>query len=116
MKISNHTEALEKRFGAVGAVRLNCEAGFEAIDYSMYEPDSVALGAGRATKDSVIDYSAGIILEKKTGDAVSCGDVVARLYANDESFFAEAESILCSGVEYGKEYAVGAPLIHGIIL
>ena len=46
MKISNHTEALEKRFGAVMAVRMNCEAGFEAVDYSMYEPDSVALGAG----------------------------------------------------------------------
>ncbi len=46
MKISNHTEALEKRFGAVAAVRMNCEAGFEAVDYSMYEPDSLALGAG----------------------------------------------------------------------
>ena len=76
---------------------------------------SVALGAGRATKDSVIDYSAGIILDKKTGDTVKCGDVIARLYANDESFFTEAERILTSGVEYGKECPVGARLIHGII-
>ena len=49
MKISNHTEALEKRFGAVNAVRMNCEAGFEAVDYSMYEPTSIALGAGGIT-------------------------------------------------------------------
>jgi pyrimidine-nucleoside phosphorylase len=76
---------------------------------------SVALGAGRATKDSLIDYSAGIILEKKTGDQVKCGDVIARLYANDESFFAEAQTILCSGVEYGEERTEGARLIHGII-
>ena len=46
MKISNHTESLEQRFGAVAAIRMNCEAGFEAIDYSMYEPDSLALIAG----------------------------------------------------------------------
>lgn len=39
MKISNHTSILEERFGVVGALRLNCEAGFEAIDYSMYETD-----------------------------------------------------------------------------
>lgn len=76
---------------------------------------SVALGAGRKTKDSPIDYSAGIILSKKTGDAVSCGDVVARLYANDEGCFAEAESIFNSGVEYGDEKPVCAHLIHGII-
>jgi pyrimidine-nucleoside phosphorylase len=75
----------------------------------------VALGAGRATKDSAIDYAAGIILEKKTGDAVKCGEVIARLYANDESFFAGAERIFSSGVEYGCERPVGARLIHGII-
>ncbi|MBO5945369.1 MAG: thymidine phosphorylase, partial [Clostridia bacterium] len=76
---------------------------------------SVALGAGRATKDSVIDYSAGIILDKKTGDAVKTGDVIARLYANDESFFAEATKIMCDGVEYGSGQPCGARLIHGII-
>ena len=76
---------------------------------------SVALGAGRATKESVIDYSAGIILEKKTGDAVKRGEVIARLYANDESFFTEAEKILTSGVEYGEKCTECAPLIHGII-
>ena len=61
MKISNHTEALEKRFGAVSAVRMNCEAGFEAVDYSMYETDSVALGAGgialaRELKKTAMSY------------------------------------------------------------
>ena len=76
---------------------------------------SVALGAGRATKDSAIDYAAGIILEKKAGDEVKCGDVIARLYANDEGFFAEAERIFVSGLVYGDERPAGARLIHGII-
>lgn len=46
MKISNHTEALEQRFGALAAIRMNCEAGFEAIDYSMYTREGAVFGAG----------------------------------------------------------------------
>ena len=38
------------------------------------------LGAGRATKEDVIDPSAGIILHKKIGDEVHAGDVIATLY------------------------------------
>ena len=46
MKISNHTEALEARFGALTAVRMNLEAGFEAVDYSMYNADGAVFSAG----------------------------------------------------------------------
>ncbi|MDE6182739.1 MAG: pyrimidine-nucleoside phosphorylase, partial [Eubacteriales bacterium] len=38
---------------------------------------STILGAGRETKDSIIDFSAGIILEKKVGDFVKKGDIIA---------------------------------------
>ena len=38
---------------------------------------SVMLGAGRETKDSEIDYTAGIIIEKKTGDYVKKGERIA---------------------------------------
>ncbi len=41
------------------------------------------LGAGRKTKDDIIDMSAGIVLERKTGDFVKCGDVLAHLYSSD---------------------------------
>ena len=96
-------------------IKAPCDGYIVHTDAEKIGLASVALGAGRATKDSVIDYSAGIILEKKTGNAVKTGDVIARLYANDESFFAEAESIMCDGVEYGSECPCGARLIHGII-
>ena len=46
MRIANHTEALEARFGALAAVRMNLEAGFEAIDYSMYNADGAVFSAG----------------------------------------------------------------------
>lgn len=96
-------------------IKAPCDGYIVHTDAEKIGLASVALGAGRATKDSVIDYSAGIILDKKTGDAVKIGDVIARLYANDESFFKEAERIMCDGVEYGNERPCGARLIHGII-
>ena len=46
MRISNHTEALEARFGVLAAVRMNLEAGFEAIDYSMYNADGAIFYSG----------------------------------------------------------------------
>ena len=46
MKISNHTDRLESRFGAISAVRMTAEAGFEAIDYSMYTPEGAVFGRG----------------------------------------------------------------------
>ena len=51
---------------------------------------SVMLGAGRTVKDGPIDYSAGIVMHKKTGDAVSMGERIATLYASDESLFTNA--------------------------
>ena len=44
----------------------------------------VKLGAGRIKKEQTIDYSVGIILEKKTGDAIKKGDIIAYIHANDE--------------------------------
>ena len=86
-----------------------------AMDAERIGMVGVTLGAGRAKKEDAIDFAAGIRLLKKTGDAVKRGEVIARLYANDESFFTEAEKILTSGVEYGEKCTECAPLIHGII-
>lgn len=42
------------------------------------------LGAGRFTKEDVIDYNVGIVLNKKVNDAVSEGEVIARIYKNSK--------------------------------
>ncbi len=52
---------------------------------------SCILGAGRETKEDVIDYSAGIVLKKKTGDKIKKGDVLAVLYGNKEEKIQPAE-------------------------
>ncbi len=46
---------------------------------------SLILGGGRETKESEIDLSVGLVLEKKVGDFVKKGDILAYLHANDRS-------------------------------
>ena len=67
---------------------------------------SVALGAGRETKESSIDYQAGIVLRKKTGEQVQVGDVLATLYSSSfemiqagEKLFLESYTIDPDGKE-----------------
>ena len=52
---------------------------------------SCILGAGRETKEDSIDYSAGIVLKKKTGDRIEKGDVLAVMYGNKEEKMLPAE-------------------------
>ena len=45
---------------------------------------AMSLGAGRDDKDDVIDFSVGVVLEKKIGDPVQKGDVLAIIHAITE--------------------------------
>jgi pyrimidine-nucleoside phosphorylase len=54
---------------------------------------SVALGAGRETKESTIDYHAGILLRKKTGDSVKAGDVLGTLYSSSFEMIETGEKL-----------------------
>ncbi|SFN33026.1 pyrimidine-nucleoside phosphorylase [Proteiniclasticum ruminis] len=47
---------------------------------------AMLLGAGRETKEDVIDYAAGITLHKKVGDEVTEGDVLCTLLTNRENY------------------------------
>ncbi|MEE1132769.1 MAG: thymidine phosphorylase [Caryophanon sp.] len=56
----------------------------QSIDAQQIGEVSVALGAGRLTKESVLDFDAGIELVVKDGASVAVGDVLAYLYANND--------------------------------
>lgn len=64
---------------------------------------SMLLGAGRETKESGLDETAGIRLYKKTGDRVQAGDTIATLYSSSCSRFREAEEALVGAYHIGKE-------------
>jgi len=51
---------------------------------------AVELGAGRQKAEEDVDHGAGLYLEKKRGDAVRRGEVLARLYAASPARLAEA--------------------------
>ncbi len=64
---------------------------------------SVCLGAGRITKEDAIDFAAGIVLHKKTGDKVEQGECLATLYADHEEKFAAAEEMFRAALTFGPE-------------
>ena len=63
---------------------------------------SVMLGAGRTVKDGPIDYSAGIVMHKKTGDSVTVGESIATLYASDESLLNNAAQTYLEAITIGN--------------
>ncbi len=65
-------------------------------DTEGYGMASLMLGAGRNSLDDAIDYTAGIILNKKTGDKVNKGDLIATLYSNSNNFDLAKEKFLNS--------------------
>lgn len=73
---------------------------------------SVALGAGRASKGDAIDYSAGILLQKKVGDEVRAGDTLALLHTSREKSLAEAEEILLKAVAISDERPAPEKLVY----
>ena len=72
---------------------------------------SVILGAGRETKDSKIDFSAGIVMHKKFRDAVQVGESLATLYTSNEKLLNEAENCYLNAVEIGNIQPAKTPLI-----
>ena len=97
------------------AVKSKKRGYISKVDTESYGLASLALGAGRNTAEDEIDYSAGIILKKKTGSFVDEGDVIATLYSNDDSAFSRAEEILLSVTEIADIKPEDEPLIYNII-
>ena len=76
---------------------------------------SLLAGAGRETKDDVIDYGAGIILSKKMGSYVNKGDILATIYTSDMSRIEKSEEMLLSAYTMSNEKPAKVDIIHKII-
>lgn len=72
---------------------------------------AMILGAGRATKDSVIDLAAGLMLRKKIGDEVKKGDSLVTIYSNFEDVSAVKEK-LYENIILSSEKVEKPVLIH----
>ena len=72
---------------------------------------AVVLGAGRQTKNSEIDHSAGIELFQKIGSFVKQGDSIAKLYTNDKSKVDEAKNMVVNAFTFEDNASTTMPLI-----
>ncbi|AOM82741.1 pyrimidine-nucleoside phosphorylase [Salisediminibacterium beveridgei] len=75
---------------------------------------AMLLGAGRATKDSVIDLAVGIELHKKIGDAVEEGEALVTLHVNDADYETVVEKVQAA-YSISKEEIPSPQLIYDVI-
>ena len=76
---------------------------------------SMRLGGGRATKDSVIDHSVGIVLRKKVDEPVTAGESLATIHAADEAAARRAVAELTACYTITPDAPPAEPFIKAII-
>lgn len=76
---------------------------------------SLVLGGGRVTKDSEIDLTVGVLLNKKRGDKVSMGDTLATIFANDMEKAKEAYAKIVCAYEIQPKQPEPVSMIKGVI-
>ena len=76
---------------------------------------SMRLGGGRATKDSVIDHSVGIVLRKKVDEPVTAGESLATIHAADEAAARKAVEELAACYTITPDAPPAEPFIKAII-
>lgn len=76
---------------------------------------SLILGGGREQKDSAIDLSVGLVIHKKVGDYVKCGESLAAIYANDKEKLEAAKMRFLNAYTFSKTSTGPARLIKGIL-
>jgi len=81
---------------ASGAREINCpRPGYiSGIDAEYIGLASSMIGAGRDTKEDMIDPAVGVILEVKVGEKVEAGTVLCRLYHTAEDRLEEAAQLV----------------------
>ena len=75
----------------------------ESIDALKVGQASVLLGAGRTTKDDIIDHSVGILVHKKIGDKVNKNDVICTIYSSGKNTNQALELLLDAYVLTNQE-------------
>ena len=71
VKVDHVVEVPAQETGVISAL--------PAMEFGLY---AMRLGAGRAVKSDDLDYETGIVFEKKVGDSVQKGEIVAKVYTN----------------------------------
>lgn len=79
------------------------EGYIEKIDADMVGSIARFLGAGRMNNEQEIDRTAGIVLNKKIGDEVKSGDILAYIHTDDDSKVMGATQNLVEAFKVSKK-------------
>ncbi len=95
---------------------LSEDSGYlSAIDTYQIGMAGLELGAGRFTKDDIIDPKAGIIFYPKLGFSISQGDVIANIYAESEEKILLAKKRILAALVFSQSKPDIPELIRKII-
>jgi pyrimidine-nucleoside phosphorylase len=95
----------------LAALEEGCIAAIEADQIGLA---AMLLGAGRQTKDSIIDLAVGLVLHKKIGDSVQTGDALLTIHANAASN-PEVEKIIYAAYRISGDQVTAPQLIYEVI-
>lgn len=96
------------------AVKAQSAGYVQKIDALSIGIAAMKLGAGRATKEDVIDMGVGVVLNKKVGEAVAKGDTLAYIHSNSEEN-EEVISYIMQAYEMTAEAVCSPTLIYDVI-
>ncbi|MBR5110791.1 MAG: thymidine phosphorylase [Clostridia bacterium] len=73
------------------------------------------MGAGRVSKEDIIDPAVGFVMEKRMGDFVKAGDTVCTLHAASMESAKETEQRVLDALTFTKEPAPKARLLYALV-
>lgn len=103
---------LAKYVVPVEAPRSGCLTACNTSEVGMV---SLVLGGGRATKDSDIDLGVGVDIRKHLGDSVKTGEVMAYIYANNESVIDEAKKRFINAYTIEDSYKETSKIVKCVV-
>ena len=86
-----------------------------AIDAEALGNAAMVLGAGRARIEDRIDPAAGLVIDRKIGDRISRGDVLAVVHTNDPGRADEGVRRVQAAYRIGGGTVVRPPLINTVV-
>jgi len=114
VRVIDDTSLLESAH-IIKEVRAEKSGYITAMDAERIGAICVDLGGGRKTKEDVIDYAAGVIMTKKTGDFVETDEVIAYLHTNKEETIPKALVDYKEALKIGEEKPEEMKLIYEVV-
>lgn len=76
---------------------------------------ALLLGAGRATKEDIIDPGAGIVMRRRVGDPINEGAILADFYVNNDQQLDEAVRRFYDAITIEERQPEKRPLVYGVV-